>query len=151
MKMNIWKKHPGMLVRGLLPVGLALAALYLMGCRSMQDAVNAQGTGKKVEYAASLDQMWAALPVALKNIELEISDVNAERHLIQAREPGSFLQAGAYVAIFVQPVNATNCVVEVVSKRTVAVDAFAGTYAKPIFRQLDKQFKAVGGDIPMYQ
>ncbi len=131
-----------------LPPCLALAVLSFTGCRSMTDVVQGEGTGKKVEYAASFDQMWAAVPDVVKNIELELCNVDPQRHLVQAKNPGNFWHAGSYVAIFVQPVNPTNCAVEVVCKRTLSIDAFAGTYAKPIFRQLDRQFKPIGGDFP---
>lgn len=120
---------------------LIVAAAWFSGCTTMADAQRARGTGAKVAYQASFDEIWAALPGVVKAAGLEFITANREDRSVLAQRGITAFSYGENVAIFVEKVEETKSSVEVVSKKAMTTNVFAPDWAKPIFEQLDKKFK----------
>jgi predicted small secreted protein len=123
------------------PFVLLLASLVLTGCTTMADAVQSRGTGTKVAYQASFDEIWKALPEAINEAGLKFVSANREDRSVLAQRGITAFSYGENVAIFVEKVEETKSSVEVVSKKAMQTNIFAPDWAKPIFEQLDKRFK----------
>lgn len=121
---------------------LALASL-LTGCNTIADAQKARGTGAKVSYAASFEEIWAALPTAVTEAGLEFISANRDDRSVLAQRGITAFSYGENVAIFVTPLQPQKQEVEVVSKKSMATNVFAPDWAKPIFAELDKKFKRI--------
>lgn len=120
---------------------LILAAASFSGCTTMADAQRARGTGEKVAYQASFEEIWAAMPEVVKAAGLEFVTANREERSVLAQRGITAFSYGENVAIFVEKVEETKSSVEVVSKKAMTTNVFAPNWAKPIFEQLDKKFK----------
>src|SRR6266852_5841392 len=122
-------------------LSLALVSMALAGCTTMADAVQARGTGKKVTYQASFDEIWAAMPEAIMAAGLQFVSANRDDHSFLAQRGVTAWSWGENVAIFVEKVEEAKSSVEVDSKKAVTTNITAPDWAKPIFEQLDKKFK----------
>jgi urocanate hydratase len=120
---------------------MMLVSVALTGCTTMADSVQARGTGKKVTYQASFDEMWVDMPEAIKAAGLQFVSANRDDRAILAQRGITAFSYGENVAIFVEQVGEVKSSVEVVSKKAMATNIFAPDWAKPIFEQLDKKFK----------
>jgi len=122
-------------------LALMLTSVALTGCNTLADAAKAKGTGEKVTYQASLDEMWRVLPYLIKATDLEIVSADPEKHLILAKHGGSSWSFGEKVAIFVDDAGPGKSTIEVVSKKVLATNVGAPNWAGHIFRLLDERFK----------
>jgi len=122
-------------------IPLMLISMALAGCTTMADAVQARGTGEKVTYQASFDDVWAAMPDAISSAGLQFVSANRDDHSILAQRGMTAFSYGENVAIFVEKVADTKSSVEVDSKKAMVTNIFAPDWAKPIFEELDKKFK----------
>lgn len=120
-----------------------LAGLFFTGCTTMADAVQGRGTGTKVAYQASFDEVWNALPEAIHLAGLKFVSANREDRSVLAQRGITAFSYGENVAIFVDKVEETKSSVEIVSKKAMKTNIFAPDWAKPVFEQLDKKFKRV--------
>jgi len=118
--------------------GLALA--LNTGCSTMADAMQGRGTGQSVAYQASFDEIWAALPSAVNAAGLKFVAANRDDRSVLAQRGITAFSYGENVAIFVDPLTGQKQRVEVVSKKAMATNVFAPSWAKPIFAELDKKF-----------
>lgn len=128
------------LLRILLLAGVALAAVFQTGCTTLADAQKGRGTGTTVAYAASFDEIWAALPAAVTQAGLEYISADRDARSVLAQRGMTAFSYGENVAIFVNSAGPARQDVEVVSKRAMATNVFAPDWAKPIFAELDKKF-----------
>jgi hypothetical protein len=126
--------------RFILPaVALALAVFHT-GCATMADAQKGRGTGDTAVYAASFEEIWAALPTAVTEAGLEFIATNKDDRSVLAQRGVTAFSYGENVAIFVNPRAEARQEVEVVSKKAVATNVFAPNWSKSIFTELDKKF-----------
>jgi hypothetical protein len=128
------------LVRLLQLAGLLALALFQTGCATMADAQKGKGTGTAVAYAASFEEIWAALPAAVTEAGLEFISANRDDRSVLAQRGITAFSYGENVALFVTPVAPQKQQIEVVSKKAMATNVFAPDWAKPIFAELDKKF-----------
>lgn len=119
---------------------LLLSAFIFAGCATMSDAVQSRGTGAKVTYQASFDDVWAAMPDVVKAAGLHFVSANRDERTVLAQRGMTAFSYGENVAIFVEKVEETKSSVEVISKKAMATNVFAPDWARPIFEQLDKKF-----------
>jgi predicted small secreted protein len=124
-------------------LSLVLLSVAVTGCNTMDDAVQAKGTGETVNYQASFDQMWAAIPEVIGALDLKLVSMDREKRMILARRGMTGWSYGEDVAIFVEEVGQGKCSVEVVSKKVMTTNVFAPNWANHIFKLLDNQFKRV--------
>jgi len=123
----------------LLAGSFALVSL-LTGCATIADAQKGRGTGETAVYAASFEEIWAALPTAVTEAGLEFLTANRDDRSVLAQRGITAFSAGENVAIFVNPRAEKTQEVEVVSKKSMATNVFAPNWAKPVFTELDKKF-----------
>jgi len=119
---------------------LFFSTVGLTGCSTMADALQARGTGVKVTYQASFDEIWAAMPDAIRAAGLEFVSANRDDRSVLAQRGITPFSYGENVAIFIEKVEEAKSSVEVVSKKAMATNIFAPDWAGPIFEQLDKKF-----------
>ncbi len=131
---------PSRILRILLLAAATLVALLHTGCTTLADAQKGRGTGTTVAYAASFDEIWAALPAAITQAGLEYISADSEARSVLAQRGMTAFSYGENVAIFVKSAGPARQDVEVVSKRAMATNVFAPDWAKPIFVELDKKF-----------
>src|SRR5262245_21345980 len=93
---------------------LMLITALVCGCTTLADASKAEGSGQKVTYQASFDQLWGALPKAVEAAGLEFVSANREEHSVLAQRSMTAFSYGENVAVFVQPIDAKTSTVEVV-------------------------------------
>jgi uncharacterized protein YceK len=129
--------------RKILAVFIALAAAAIMsGCSTLADARSAKGTGLAREYAASVDEVWKAMPAVLAELSLPlVGDNKAEGYILAQRGVTAF-SYGENVAIFVESVGGvTRTRVEVVSKKSMSTNIFAPDWSKEILDKLGEKLK----------
>jgi hypothetical protein len=120
----------------------AFALASIQGCSSLADARADKGKGVSKTYDASFDDVWAAIPQVLKEVNLPLAGENKAEGYVLAQRGMTFFSAGENVAIFVERVgNVVRTRVEVVSKKAVATNIFAPSWDKDIFEKLDAKFK----------
>ena len=134
-------KFPPMKIKLLLPLALLLASVVLAGCTTMNDAVEARGTGTMVAYQATFDDIWKALPEAIGAAGLKLVSVDGPGRCILAKRGITAFSFGENVAIFVEKADEAKCRVEVDSEKVLKTNVFAPDWTKPIFEELDKRFK----------
>ncbi len=128
------------MIRKLFGIFMALATVaFMAGCSNLADARAGKGTGTSREYAASLDEVWRAMPVVLAALSLPmVGDNKAEGYILAQRGMTAF-SYGENVAIFVESVNGvTRTRVEIVSKKALATNIFAPEWSKEILDKLDE-------------
>jgi hypothetical protein len=130
-----------MKTEALIPLLLIGVSIALGGCTTMADAVQARGTGTKVTYQASFDEIWKAMPEAIAAAGLKFVSANRDDRSILAQRGVTAFSYGENVAMFVEKVDEAKSSVEVVSKKAMQTNIFAPDWAKPVFEQLDKKFK----------
>lgn len=120
---------------------LLIASIVSTGCTTLADAKNAKGTGQKVVYQATFEQIWNAMPEVVTEAGLEFIAANPSDNSILAQRGITAFSYGENVAIFVEIVTKGETTsVEVVSKKSMQTNVFAPNWAAPIFEELDKQF-----------
>lgn len=107
----------------------------------MADAIAQRGSGEKVTYQASFDEIWAELPNAITAAGLKFVSANREDRSMLAQRGITAFSYGENVALFVEKTDESKSSVEVVSKKAMQTNIFAPDWAGPIFEQLDKKFK----------
>ena len=124
---------------------IAFAATALMsGCSTLADARSAKGTGQAREYAASVDQVWKAMPAVLAELSLPLVGENKAEGYILAQRGITAFSYGENVAIFVESVNGiTRTRVEVVSKKSMATNVFAPDWSNEILDKLGEKLKKI--------
>jgi hypothetical protein len=131
------------MAKGVLAVLTAIAALsFVSGCANLADAKAARGSGVSREYAASMDKVWNAIPVVLKELELPLVSQNRGEGTILAQRGVTAFSYGENVAIFVESVGGvTRTRVEIVSKRAMATNVFAPDWSTEILDKLGQKLK----------
>ena len=117
------------------------AASRRSGFTTTAEAMRARGTGIKVGYQASFDEVWAALPGIISASGLKFVSANRRDHVVLARKEMPAFSAGKYVAISVESVDGNMSCVEVAAKKSMETNLFAPDRAKTILKQLDKGFR----------
>lgn len=129
----------------ILAILIAIAVtVFMSGCSTLADARSAKGTGSAREYAASVDEVWKAMPTVLAELSLPlVGDNKAEGYILAQRGITAF-SYGENVAIFVESVNGvTRTRVEVVSKKSMATNVFAPDWSKEILDKLGEKLKKI--------
>jgi hypothetical protein len=115
---------------------------FVSGCSTLADSRAAKGTGVSREYAAPLDVVWKAMPGVLSELSLPMVADNKQEGYILAQRGITAFSYGENVAIFVETVDGvTRTRVEVVSKKTLATNIFAPSWANEILDKLDEKLK----------
>lgn len=128
--------------REFLALCAASAALATTGCATVADARAERGTGVIVVYAASFDEVWSALPAAMKELELKVAADNKTEGYLLAESGASAFSWGERIAVFVERVGTSGGIrVEVVSKRAVGANITATDWAPKIHEKLGKRFR----------
>ena len=114
----------------------ALVAL-MSGCSTLANTRSAEGTGKKVTYAKSADEVWPVALLALQDLGLDVIETNKAQGYILAKRNMSVFSYGENVAVFVRPASVGSSNVEVISKKVLATTVFAPDWTEDIFKQLN--------------
>jgi uncharacterized lipoprotein len=127
------------------PLATLIAAVALLastGCSTLADALAAKGSGQARVYNASFDQVWNAVPEALKELGLKEEGFNKSSGYVVARgavkvgETVPVAGLGDNLAVFVDKANGTSQTrVEVVAKSTVPLNPLSKKWET---RMLDK-------------
>jgi uncharacterized protein YceK len=124
-------------------IALAVTA-FMSGCSTLADARSAKGTGPAREYSASVDEVWKAMPTVLAELSLPLVGDNKAEGYILAQRGMTVFSNGENVAIFVESVNGvTRTRVEVVSKKSMALNVFAPDWSKEILDKLGERLKKI--------
>ena len=113
--------------------------LTITGCSTLADTRNAEGTGKKVTYSKSVDEVWPLAILALQDVGLDVIEVNKAQGFITAKRNMTAFSYGENVAIFVRPASANGTSVEVLSKKVLATTVFAPDWTEDIFKRLNNR------------
>lgn len=116
--------------------------LAAAGCSTISDPRSDRGTGVIVNYVAPYDQMWATLPVVLKELGLKVASDNVTEGIIQVEADGSSFSWGDSATIFVERIGTKGYTrVEVATKSTLGVNLTIGDMPKQIHDKLAQRFK----------
>lgn len=128
--------------RAFLSMLAGAGALAASGCSTVADARADRGTGVIVNYAASFDQMWSALPAVLKDLGLKVAGDNMAEGTVLVEGGASAFSWGERVAIFVERIGTRGYTrVEVVSKGALGINITATDWSKSIHEKLGHRFK----------
>ena|SRR5437879_12572899 len=122
-------------------ISFTFAILGLNGCTSLNTAAKSRGTGERVIYKASFDEVWAAVPEVITNVGLQYVNLNNDKHMFLARRGITGWSWGENVAIYVEKIEDGKTSVEVITKRKLATNITAQDWDGPIFIQLDRRFR----------
>lgn len=124
----------------------AVALLSSTGCSTLADARAAQGSGQARVYNAPFDQVWNAVPVALKELGLKEEGFNKGSGYVVARSPvmvgESMPLAGVAdnLAVFVEKGgSASQTRVEVVAKSTVPLNPSSKKWEARVLDKLSEK------------
>lgn len=122
--------------------GWATAALLTMsGCSTTSSVGTERGTGLIFSYAASFDEVWAALPELLKDLGMRVTGQNVEAGLMTISTGGGY-SWGDSGEIFVERIGTQgNCRVEVIPKKTLGIDLTLNDWPKDVHNRLGQRFK----------
>lgn len=127
--------------RAFLALVAGAGALVAGGCSTMTNPRADRGTGVIVSYVAPYDQVWAALPVVLKDLGLRVVGDNMAEGIMQV-EAGSSFSWGDSATIFVERIGTRGHTrVEVATKGTLGVNLATGDLPKQIHDRLAQQFR----------
>lgn len=115
---------------------LLLASFVFVGCTSIQDAANKQGSGEKRAYQRPLPQVHEAIVYATKKTRGTIKSQSSDKTLITY--PVSAFSWGENVAIFTTP-NVNGVDVEIVSLRVNPMNITATDWTKPLYKYIDER------------
>jgi hypothetical protein len=119
-----------------------LAGLTFGGCSTMSNPRSDRGTGVIVSYVAPYDQMWATLPVVLKELGLKVANDNMTEGILQVGAGGSSFGWGDSATIFVERIGTRGHTrVEVVSGGALGVNLSIGDLPKQIHDRLALHFR----------
>jgi len=126
----------------------ALALLSSTGCSTLADARAAKGSGQTRVYNASFDQVWNAVPEALKELGLKEEGFSKGSGYVVARSPmvvGEKVPVAGMadnVAVFVDKGNsAGQTQVEVVAKSTVPLNPLSRKWEARVLDKLSEKLR----------
>jgi hypothetical protein len=122
-----------------LMLGATLA--FISGCTTLGDARNAEGSGVKRTYQATVKQTWDASLTALKNLNLSIASENEQKGYILAQRGVSAFSYGENIALFVRKQSESSCTVEVVSKKAMTTNIFAPDWSQDVHKEIASQLR----------
>ncbi len=116
------------------------------GCTTLADARAAKGSGQSRVYNASFDQVWSAVPEALKDLGLKEEGFNKGSGYVVARDAKPMASAipdarlGDNVAIFVDKADSAGKTrVEVVSKAPLLINAMGSNWESRVLDKLSEK------------
>lgn len=116
------------------------------GCTTLADARAAKGSGQSRVYNASFDQVWDAVPVALKELGLKEEGFSKGSGYVVARDAAplsaglSDARLGDNVAIFVDKADSAGKTrVEVVSKPPLLINAMGNKWESRVLDKLSEK------------
>ena len=125
----------------------AVALLSASGCSTLADARAAKGSGEARVYSASFDQVWDAVPEALKELGLKEEGYSKGSGYVVARSAPPMKNVittptlGDNVAIFVDKADAAGKTrVEVVSRGPLRLETFGTKWEGRILDKLSEKF-----------
>lgn len=128
--------------RSVLALLAGAGVLAVGGCSTLSDVRSDRGSGVIVNYAASFDQVWSALPELLKDIGLKASSQNMADGYMLIESGGSSYGWGDSATLFVERIGTKgNCRVEVVPKGTLGVNLSLSDWPRQIHERLVQRFK----------
>jgi hypothetical protein len=121
---------------------MGAGALAAGGCSTISDPRANRGTGVIVSYVAPYDQMWATLPVVLKELGLKVAGENMTEGIMRVESGGSSFSWGDGATIYVERIGTRGHTrVEVTTKGTLGVNLTVGDLAKQIHDRLALHFR----------
>jgi hypothetical protein len=120
-------------------LGATLA--FISGCSTLSDARNAEGSGVKRTYQATMKQTWDASLTALRNLNLSIASENEQKGYILAQRGMSAFSYGENIALFVRKQSESSCTVEVVSKKAMTTNIFAPDWSQDVHKEIASQLR----------
>jgi len=127
---------------------LALVALAVViaiahtGCSSLDDALEAKGSGPSKVYEERYDTVWSAVLESVESVGLDLVSQNKEQGTILALGKAGFFSSGENVAVFIETQGTAGTVVEIVNKRAIATDLTARDWGATVFADLDRRLVA---------
>jgi hypothetical protein len=120
---------------------MAMLALS-SACSTLADAQQSKGTGTTRVYQAPYDAVWDATLNAVNTSGLALVSERKTEGKILAQRGMTAFSYGENVAIFVESApNQEGTRVEVVNKKSLAVNITAANWDSRIFKTLDAKFK----------
>jgi len=108
------------------------------GCSTLSDPRSDRGTGVIVSYVANYEQVWATLPVVLKELGMRVSGGSATEGFLLV-EGGSW---GDGATLFVERIGTRGHTrVEVVVKGTLGINIGTGDLPKQVHDKLALHFR----------
>ena len=120
---------------------LLLSIFTFVGCASMKNVENAEGSGQKKVYKKNFDTVWDATVAALGELkeDLNIEKSDKKNGTIFAHAPASISSYGEYVGIFIRRISGSSTSLEVVSKKAMSTNVFATDWTEPIFTRVNSR------------
>ncbi len=115
-------------------------ALFVSGCATMADSIEAKGTGQYRVYDKDFDTVWDAVLDVVKTSKLDLVSEDKGRGQMLAQRGMSALSYGENVAIFVEKEGGEiRTRVEDVSKKALATTVLAKNWEEHILEELDSR------------
>jgi len=114
------------------------AALVAPGCRTMSDVVKDKDNGTVQTYPVDADQSWK---IAMQVFRWEGADAieeHRDQNMMLTSSGMNFFSAGAFMGAWIEPVDAANTKVTVVTKRRIATN-IATTLTETTFHRRFQQ------------
>ena len=107
---------------------LALVAVVfgVPSCASISDAIKAKDEGTVTTYPVGSDQGWKIALRVLRWEDAETIEEHKDENYMVTTVGANLISAGAVVAVWVEPVNATSTKVTVVTKRKMQTNIATG-------------------------
>jgi len=119
----------------------ALALLSATACSTIGDALADKGSGQARVYNASFDQVWNAVPDALRELGLKEEGFHKGSGYVVARKKVVGQEVADNLAVFIDKADSANRTrVEVVAKSTLMLDPLSRKWETRVLDKLSEKF-----------
>jgi len=115
------------------------AAALATGCANLADAQTAKGSGTARTYDHAYDTVYSAALATVRESGLSLVSENRASGQILAQSSVGLMTYGENVAVFVERQGQRSTRVEIVNKRTLAVNITATNWETRLFEALDRR------------
>ena len=115
-------------------ISLSIFAFLFGGCASMNDVLNSKDEGTVQVYAVNSDQAWDIAKTVFRWEGTDAIEEHKDQNYMLTSSGANFVSMGAVMGAWIEPVDANNTKVTIVTKRRMATNV-ATTLTESTFQK----------------
>jgi hypothetical protein len=122
-------------------VAMIFAVALTTGCTTLADTKKTEGSGKRITYSKTVEELWPMAIYALQDLGLDVIEENRSQGYVLAKKGISAFSYGENIAVFIKKIDNSKTSVEVSSKRVLATTVFAKDWTDDIFSKIEARIR----------